>query len=285
MLLRYLGWLSFAATRHLGEIVGDLVFLGGGDMVRVTRANLSACFPELPNDALNRLARDSLRQTGRYAAEFGIAWRAADQRWKSLIVSIDGLETIDDAQRSGRGVLILVPHYGNWEMLNLFLGARYQLTALYDPPRIVELDPQVRTGRMRTGSVLVPTTAAGIRTVYGALKQGKVVALLPDQAPPVSAGIYAPFFGRPALTMTLAYRLARKATPRVVLGYARRMPGTAGFRLGFEVLSEMESAGHAEPALAAMNAAIERLVRNDPAQYQWEYKRFKRPTEPTDRLY
>jgi len=284
-LLRCLSLLSFRATERLGRVVGAAMFIGNGTLKRTTRTNLAACFPELPEDELDELVRGSLRHTGCFATELGIVWQRGDPRWRSLIVSVEGVDTIDDAQREGRGVLVLGPHFGNWEILSLFLGERYGLTALYEPPRIGDLDSTIRNGRTRTGSNLVPTTAGGLRALYGALRQGGVVGLLPDQVPSKTTGVYAPFFGRPALTMTLAHRLTVALMPRVVLGHARRLPEGTGFRLGFEQLTEFERLDDVDAAVAAMNSAIERLVRTDPAQYQWEYKRFKRARSPAEKLY
>jgi len=277
--------LSFRNAERLGRVVGNLVFAYNSRWRRVTLANLAASFPMMRQEALIQLARDSLRHTGCYAAESGIIWGRGDQRWKSLIVSIEGVDAIDEAKRIGKGVLVLVPHYGNWEILNLFLGAHCGLTALYEPARIAEIDPIVRHGRSRTGSTLVPTSPAGIRRLVTALRRGGVVGLLPDQVPPIGAGAYAPFFGRQALTMTLACRLVGRLAPRVVMAHARRLPDAAGFSLRFEVLADVERLGDTPAGLTAMNSAIERLVQSDPAQYQWEYKRFKRPRSPEEKLY
>jgi KDO2-lipid IV(A) lauroyltransferase len=283
-LLRGLGRLSYAATERLGGVVGDLAYLRNGTLRRVTRANLSVCFPDLSAEDLETLARESLRHTGRYAAELGMVWGRGDQRWRSLIKDVVGVDMIEEAQKAGRGVLVLVPHFGNWEILNLFLGERYGLTALYEPMRIASFNPIARGGRTRTGSRLVPTNAGGIRALYGALREGGVVALLPDQVP-TAAGAYAPFFGRPALTMVLVYRLIARAAPRVIMGHARRLPDAGGFCVGFEALPQLEKLADQHAALTEMNAAIERLVRTDRAQYQWEYKRFKRPRPGDQKIY
>jgi KDO2-lipid IV(A) lauroyltransferase len=284
LVVRILGLLSLAGTQRLGKLVGDLALLAGGRLAKTTVTNLELCFPDLATAEIDALARSSLRHTGCFAAESGMLWSGAD-RWQELIVAVDGLEVIDDAGDARRGVLVLVPHFGNWELLNLFLGAHYGLTALYDRPRVASFDAVVREGRTRTGSVLLPATSGGIRSLYAALKNGGVVALLPDQVPAATAGEYAPFFGRPALTMTLAYRLATKLRPRLVLAHARRMPASAGFSLGFEALPQLETCTDAIEYLAAMNAAIERLVITDPAQYQWEYKRFKGPKHSVQKVY
>ncbi len=116
---------SFAVVRRLGGVVGSLAYLRNGTLRHVTRTNIDLCFPNLSEGDRSTLVRQSLRQTGRFAAEFGLVWRPDDQRWKSLIRDVVGTQAIDDAQRSGSGVLVLVPHFGNWEVLNLFLGERY----------------------------------------------------------------------------------------------------------------------------------------------------------------
>ncbi len=284
LLVRTLNSLSLEGAQRLGKLVGDLAYLAGGRLKKTTARNLALCFPDVTRAESRELVRSSLRHTGRFAAESGMLWGPRD-RWKNLIAGVEGVEIIDRARESGRGVLVLVPHFGNWEILNLFLGARYGLSALYDPPRIPDLDLIVREGRTRTGSVMLPASSGGIRSLYSKLKNGGVVALLPDQVPATSAGEYAPFFARPAFTMTLAYKLAAKLQPRLVMAHARRLPNAAGFSLGFTALTDLETCAESLEFLATMNRAIEQLIATDRAQYQWEYKRFKGPKHSAEKIY
>ena len=284
VLVRTLNSLSFEGAQRLGKLVGDAAYLAGGRLKKTTAKNVALCFPDLTRAESDDLVRSSLRHTGCFAAESGMLWSRSD-RWKSLIAAVDGVQIIDEARETGRGVLILVPHFGNWEILNLFLGDRYGLTALYDPPRIPDFDAIVREWRTRTGSVMLPVTAGGIRALYSNLRNGGVVALLPDQVPATTAGIYAPFFARPAFTMTLVYRLAAKLRPHLVMAHARRLPDAAGFSLGFEALTNLETCTVPLEFLAAMNRAIEQLIGTDRAQYQWEYKRFKGPKHSAVKIY
>jgi len=277
--------LSLAAIQRLGGAVGVAVYLFGGSPKRVTRSNLEACFPEMPESARRRLTRASLRQTGCYAAELGIAWRPGDCRWKDLIVDVEGYEAIDDARALRRPIVFLVPHYGSWELLSLYLGGRLPLTVLYERPRYRSVESIAVQGRARTGCRLMPNDMSGLRALYVGLRDGEAVGLLPDQVPSARSGEYAPFFGRDALTMTLAHRLIEKFEPCVVLCYAERLSGGRGFRLGFERLANVESACDSEESLAAMNKAIERVVARDPSQYQWEYRRFRRPRSRSERIY
>jgi KDO2-lipid IV(A) lauroyltransferase len=203
------------------------------------------------------------------------------ERWFALL-RVTGGELIERAQAEGRGALILVPHYGNWECMALYLGA-HSATALYDPPRIASLEKPLREARERSGMTMLPIDRRGLRAIYEALADGGVTGLLPDQVPARSAGVYAPFFGHPALTMTFAHRLIQRTNPVVLLGAARRVEG--GFSVEFAAVDEAIYADDPETSAAAMNRAIEALVRSDPSQYQWEYKRFRRQPHGTTDVY
>jgi Kdo2-lipid IVA lauroyltransferase/acyltransferase len=270
---RGLALLPLTGQRWVGRMLGALSWYARLDSVRITRRNIDHCFPELETAARRRLARDSLRHTGQLLAETGVLFHWPVNRWQPLIVEDVGSELIDRALADGIPVLLLVPHYGNWEFLSLYLG-RYRVTALYDPPRIAALEPMIRRARMRAGARLLPIDAGGLRRFYQSLRDGGVAALLPDQVPDHDSGVVVPFFGQPALTMTFAHRLAQRTGARLLLGSATRVPG--GFRVRFSELDAQLRDPDPEVSARAMNQAIESLVREDPAQYQWEYKRFKR---------
>jgi KDO2-lipid IV(A) lauroyltransferase len=273
-LWRILALLPLQAQRLLGIALGDIAWVMGGSAARITRVNLELCFPDRPAMELDRLARASLRETGQLLTETGMLLHWPEARWRALCVAVEGDDLLRDALSAGRGVLLLVPHLGNWEYLSLYLG-QFGVTALYDPPRIVGLDGPIRSARSRSGARLVAIGRKGIRGVIQALDSGRLVAILPDQVPERQSGVYADFFGRPALTMTLAGELARRLQPRVLVGAAVRTRG--GFALRFAEAEPGVDAPDAASAAEAVNRCMERLVRAAPAQYQWEYKRFKRP--------
>ena len=268
--------LPYSATRTVGNAIGSLTFLLGTRSAKNTEANLKYCFPAMRDAQRKTLTQESLKHTGRLLAESGITFRWPEERIRSLITRVDGFAPVQQALDEHRGILVLAPHFGNWELFALYFG-RYGFMALYDPPKITSIDTLIRESRERTGATLLPIDAQGVRGVLGALKRGRPVSILPDQVPARSAGVYAPFFNRPALTMTFAHRLIRSTDPLVVLGTCTR--GDDGFQIAFH---EVDGAIHSEDvevSVTAMNAAIEKLVEKNPAQYQWEYKRFKKPPQ------
>ncbi len=269
---RLLSWLPLMAGRRCAAWLGWLLHRAGTAMATVTRINLSRCFPELSPGALEELTRASLEHTGCLLFEAGPLAHWPSGRLARLVVSETGRDELA-ARLGAGGVLMLVPHFGNWEFICFALGP-FKFVALYDPPRVGSLEGALRRSRERFGGRLRPADVGGLRAAYRELDAGGLVCVLPDQVPERPAGAYAPFFGQPALTMTLAHRLIRRTRPTVMLGSARRVRN--GFALAYEPLGKgLRAAGPDEFALA-LNQAIEGVVRRDPAQYQWEYKRFKK---------
>jgi len=248
----------------------------------VTGRNLRLCFPGLEARGLRRLTESSLCQTAMLLLEAGVTLHGSEAAVDRLVGRVRGAHAFHAALEAGTGVLLLVPHYGNWELLNLYLG-RYRLAALFDPPRHGAIDLVLRRARQRTGSRLLPITLGGLRQAYRTLSNGGVLAVLPDQVPERASGLHVPFFGRPALTMTLAHRLIQRCRPEVLVACARRTP--AGFDVEFTRPAREVLASAPCTALAAMNREIEKLILKDPSQYQWEYARFKSPRRGDPRPY
>lgn len=280
---RVVAVLPFRATQFVGKLIGQAAWVVRSQAASVTRTNIRHCFPALREHERTALAKRSLGHTGCLIAEAGMVFRWSPAKLETIITAVEGAALIESSLAVHRGVLLLAPHYGNWDLLALYLG-RFAMTGLYDPPRIPSLEMPIRQARARTGSTLLPIDAPGLRGVYRSLQKGNLVAILPDQVPTRSAGTYAPFFGRPALTMTFAHRLIQSAKPLVVTGVAQRQGD--GFRIRLQEVDEEVYAGDADVCVAAINRCIEKIVRADPAQYQWEYKRFKKPppgnTSPYD---
>lgn len=195
-------------------------------------------------------------------------------------VEWQGAELIDAALAAGRGLLMLTPHLGCFEASAQSYaerwGARSAITVLYRPARKPWLRPLVETARRRPGLDAAPATLAGVRQMMRALKRGDAVGLLPDQVPPEGLGVWAPFFGRPAYTMTLAARLVQQTGCALLLVWCERLAGGAGYRAH---VSELGEPLPADPAAAAtvINRAMERLIRQCPQQYLWGYHRYKQP--------
>ena len=248
----------------------------------ISAINLRRCLPELTPSQQRRLLWRSFAESGKMLGEMGAVWLWPRQRLLQLVRDVRGEHHLRAAREQGRGVIIITPHLGNWEMAGLYLSAHHPITSLYRPHRIRGLDRIMRHGRERLGATLVPTDKGGVKQLLGALRRGELIGILPDQDPGYDSGRFAPLFGIPANTMTLASRLAAKSGAPVIACWAERLPAARGFRLHFSPTPATLGASELDPALAALNREVERLIRQCPQQYQWSYARFRRrpPGEP-----
>lgn len=269
--------------QSLGRFLGMLAFALNTRMKKVTKVNLQICFPELSEQELLALTRSSLQATAQVLTEASILAGRTENIISKYITRVKGEEVFK--QKNSKGVLLLVPHFGNWEFINLFVSHEYNMQALYAPPKQNYMLRPLLAFRKKHGGELYPATAFGVRQVLKALKQGRIVGLLPDQVPERKAGLHVPFFGVPALTMTLVARLIQRTGAQVVFGYARRLPEAEGFELVFSAAESAVYDTNEYISLSAINAGIEKIVSLHREQYQWEYKRFKRGADRNIDIY
>lgn len=245
----------------------------------VTRRNLEVAYPDETPEQRRERVRDSLRHSAATMLELGFAWIAEPRRVEASVVEVHGRELLDDARAENRGVIVLAPHFGNWEVLNFWLSSHFPFTAMYEPPKMAQLDPVIRHGRERMGAALVPTNPRGVAALLKGLKRAEAVGILPDQEPSWGSGVFADFFGRPAYTATLLPKLVARTQARVVTGVARRLPDGEGFAIQFLAADECVYDTDESVSAAGVNACVESAIALDPAQYQWEYKRWKKTLE------
>ena len=280
-LFRLLSRLPLRLLQRLGAALGWLIWLLSPDLRRQFHANVA----QSGVDAA--AARAAIPAGGTMLAELPWLWLRAPQVGVLPRVQWDGLEHFETALNAGRGVILALPHLGCWEMIGQSLAEHFgptrgPLVALYRPARKPWLAPLVARSRERPGMTTVPTTLAGVRSLVRVLRGGGYTAILPDQVPTDGQGVWAPFFGRPAYTMTLLPRLAQQTGAAVLLNWCERLPGGRGFVMHFEPLDDalLHTPG-ADPAASAavVNAGMERLIRRAPGQYLWSYNRYKQPRE------
>jgi len=273
--LKLLSRLSLGGTRRFGAWIGKLLRLGDSRLTQVTKTNIELCYPDLTVEQQQKLMQESLVETGRLFAEFGIMWEWPTDKTLALIQSVQGKELLDQAFEQGKGVIVLAPHHGNWELVGLYLSTLRPMAALYRPPKIRELETYMSAVRGRHGSELVPTNKRGVIRLFSILNEQGMVGILPDQVPGGSGGIFAPFMGVPANTMKLVTRLIHKTHCKVVSLVALRRPDGDGFDMVFRAADPDIYSDDIETSVTAMNRSIEACVADYPEQYQWEYKRFK----------
>jgi Kdo2-lipid IVA lauroyltransferase/acyltransferase len=285
LLLGGLSRLPLPLLHRLGRGLGWLLFIIDNDLRRTANTNIRHCFAELSAQQQQQLVAKTLQQTAMAAFEAGKLWLRPAEQVLPLVTKVSGQELVEQALATGKGLILAGPHFGAWEMVGIYASRHWSMTSLYRPPRQAALGKLMREGRERVGATLVPLDGSGIRVLYKALSRGELTAILPDQDPDLASGIFAPFFGVPANTMTLLSRLASKSGATVLIAYAERLPQGTGYHLHFKETAAGIADKDATKAVLSLNHAIEDCVRQCPEQYQWTYKRFKTRPEGKQRFY
>lgn len=273
------GRLPLRALHKLGDLAAWLARLFNVREARVARRNLEIAYPQLGTATRERLLHEVLRGTARGAVETLRFWTRAENANLRFIGEVHGQSLFDAALASGGGLIIAAPHYGNWELLNQWLAARTQITVLFRRPKSPSGEAFLRRVRGRANVRQVPAEGAAVRGLFKALSGGGVVGILPDQQPKAGDGLWAPFFGMEALSMTLLPRLAQRTGATVLFAIAeRRCNGvpSPGVRFDIHLIAAPTAIADddLQAAVAAMNASVQAIAERDPAQYQWTYKRY-----------
>jgi KDO2-lipid IV(A) lauroyltransferase len=271
-LLWALATLPRKLLQTLGKFIGWLNYQLCTRSAKISQENISLCCPELLPLEQSHLVRQSLQHTAQTMLETPAVWLGSRSRLESWIVSVSNEALLTEAIKTGKGVIVLLPHLGNWELFNVYFARHGSMTALYHPPRQLYLQPIMRSIRERFGNELVATNKKGIVRLFRSLEAGGVVTILPDQVP--TSGVFSDFFGMQALTDVLIPRLVSRTGASVVAVTVQRSVDGRFTIVCQEPEPEIYSEEE-ELAVQGMNKTIERCVRGAPAQYQWEYKRFR----------
>ena len=269
-------WLPLKVVHWLGSGLGWLTSILPTRARRTTEQNLRLCFPQLTDEELRALVITSLQQTTITALEMGKNWLSPIDKTLAMVKEIVGEKVLEQAAAEKKGVIIVTPHLGNWELLGQYVSKVTPTTFLYKPPRNPYFEKMMKSVRTRGKLKMAPTNSKGVGTLLKRLKQGESVGILPDQEPAIESGEFAPFFGVPALTMTLVAGLTARTGAKVVFGFAERLPQAQGFRMNIYPADPLIYDPDIKRSVEGLNRSVEKCVTQAISQYQWEYKRFKR---------
>lgn len=267
LLFRLLAKLPLPLLHNLGALAGWLAYLASPTYRRHLRENTAQA-------GISAARMAAIAEAGKSIVELPKIWLRPQDEVVARVVRVSGWELVAAAWRDGLGILFLTPHLGCFEITAQYYAAQKPITVLYRPPKQAWLRPLVEQGR-GAKLKLAPADISGVRLLMKALRRREAAGILPDQVPGLGEGIWAPFFGRPAYTMTLAARLAESGAA-VLLAYAERLAYGAGYHLHLRALSA-PLVGTLAERVAQLNHELEALVRECPEQYLWGYNRYKVP--------
>lgn len=268
-LFRLMAYLPLPLLHAVGRAMGYAAYLWPGKYRQRLRVHAAQA-----GYYGSAFARRAAAETGAMITEMPKVWFRNDESL-AKVVSPDE-HVVQAARAEKRGILFLTPHLGCFEITARYLARNMPLTIMFRPPRQPVMAPLLQTARNTSAVRAVPATRQGVREFVRALRRGESVGMLPDQAPSQGEGVWVPFFGRMAYTMTLPGKLATQTGVAVILTAGERLPRGRGWRIHYVRLPDpLPPSAQAQATL--INTAMETLIRRFPQQYLWSYNRYKTP--------
>lgn len=278
--------LSIRRAAAIGEWIGTLGYSPLGVRRAVVERQVRAAFPGLAETEVLRIARASYGSLGRTTIETAILPGATREQVLALFDHVEGWEHVERAQATGKGVMIVSGHLGNWELAGSFLAASgVPLEVVARRMQNPLFDAYLTETRRRIGMMVIHDKDA-VRRVPRAVREGHSVGLMIDQGAVGLASTWVPFFGRYAKTPRGPAVFALRLDIPVVFTSAVRLPN-GRYQMIFDTV-QYERTGDREVdvdgIVAAYTAVLERWVRRFPEQYFWHHRRWKhqRPGTPPE---
>jgi KDO2-lipid IV(A) lauroyltransferase len=258
-------------VNHLfGYLIGLFTYLLRTETKKVITKNIQLCFPNLSEKQRKSLIYKAHIENGKTLTESSKIWLKSFKNNKKLIKSIKGIESL----KSKGPLILMVPHYGCWEITGRIIAIESRLTFMYKKLDSPDKENYLLSKRQQGNLSMATADRSGVIKLQKSLKSGEIIGILPDQFPGIDSGERSSFFGQDAYTMTLLVKLAKKNNAKVILTWAERLSFGRGFKLNLEPVDITSSDNEIEN-LNHMNSVIENLVLIKPEQYLWSYKRFK----------
>jgi Kdo2-lipid IVA lauroyltransferase/acyltransferase len=242
--------------------------------------NLRRAFPKKEMEELITIAKGVYRNVAITAAEF-FSMPSITRENLHEWVEMEGLEHFEAGIAQGKGLLTIIGHFGNWELMPvtfpLFVKFLKPSYIVYRPLDSPVLDNMVEHVRTINGNEMIPKGGSGKR-IMELLKENHAIAILSDQNVAAREGVFVDFFGRPACTgVGLAVLALRSGAPVLPMFMARQKSGK--YKLILKPLVEISRTGDYEKDLLEntqhFTKIVEEVVREYPDQWFWIHQRWK----------
>ena len=245
---------------------------------KVTKKNIKIAFPDLNEDELFKLSKESYTETLKSFYETLFAWSRKNE------VIINNIKRINNrflfsAQTNTNGLIVFALHNRSIDFMLRYLSSQRQHTSLYKKIKLKPVNTFVKKIREEGGSTMVETGIGGVKAVLFALQNNQMTCMASDQVPADGLGKYSTFFGHECFSFSLAPSLAQKTNKPILMSYLPYRDG-----LGHTmVFKKPDKEIYNDNGVDIMNLEMETEVRKCPKEYSWEYKKFRKLSqEPRD---
>ena len=278
-LLRLLGFVPLPLLAMAGYILGTLFYLLHFSRRRIAHKNISLCFPELSSRQQHWINYQHFCYLGQSIMSACMNWWISPARFDRL-VAIKNREHYDQALSNKQNIILLCPHFIAIEVSGLALQRERPMVGMYQYMKNELLNIVALRGRQRfCPEGIMFERKEPLRTLLRILYKGYPLSYSPDQDA-MRKGVFAPFFNTLASTTPALSKFVQTTNAVVIPCRNRMLPWGQGYEVVLGEALEGLNTGDEKTDAAAMNSAIEAMVRACPEQYLWVHKRFKsRPKE------
>lgn len=278
-LLRLVGW---RAASWVGGRIARFAYKPLGVRRGVVERQIAAAFPELSTDEVARLSGASYESLGRTSIETAIMPGTSGADIIRRVSRVVGWEHVERGLAGGKGIILVTGHLGNWELGGAYFAARgVPIDVVARGMANPIFEAYVGRTRRKIGMEVIHDKDA-VRRTPRSLRDNRCVAFVSDHDALGLASTFVPFFGRPAKTPRgPAVFALRFEVPVLFVAIVREPDGT------YAVLIEpvpVQPTGDREADVDAIvltyTQMLEQFVRQYPAQYFWQHRRWRR--QPPD---
>ncbi len=276
-----ISFLSLKNKLRLGRKLGLLAKNKMPSRAHIARTNLTACFPERSEQEIEGMVEDCFIQLTTGFIEGTHAWWQDMQPYKDS-VKVTGLEHVLNAQKKGKGVLVLGGHFAVVDFaIPLFSSKVTDLAYMYRPNDNPVINNMIEKGRARAD--VSSFTKRQLKEMQTFMSDGGMVWYGCDQDFGKKATVFTPFFNIPAANITTPSWIARETGCAVIFMGMRRI-GEEKYEIEFS--EELPTFGQDEQQDSLnWNKELEKAVSRYPTQYMWVHKRFKTRPEGEPNFY
>ena len=282
-LLLGLGWcvaqLPFTVQLSIGRGLGRLARVISKERRHVTRRNIEVCFPELSKAERRKLIHDAFDELGIGFIEIGLAYWGKPSLVDPLC-HLSGMEHIEQAQAAGKGVLLIAAHMTSLELCLRMFSERHPTAAMYKP---AHNDLFEQYSALKRSRYTKPVPNRSIRPFLSYLRRGGVGFYLPDQHYGFKISVFAPFFNVPTITIAKTPEFIKiSGAVAIPVLFGRRADG---YHIEVKPPIKDYPTGDDVTDATLLNQCIEHNIREYPAQYLWQHRRFKSRPEGEPSIY
>ncbi len=266
-----------AFLMKLGRGLGCVFYWVDRKHRHIAFTNLRNAFPEYTQDQIRNITKRVFQNLVLVGCEVLILSQKNPHAWRDHIFE-EGYEHLQKARKSGKAILFLTGHSGNWELLaKLGRWAGFINSVVARDVKNKKIQSWIQSIRARYDVNVI--SKGQIRHIVEAFDQGHTVGALVDQDGGVR-GTFAPFFGRLASTPTGIIRLGLKYGVPILPGFLRRLSDRLEYRafIGRDLTEGLEGLSFDEKekiVLERFTLSLENFIREDPSQWLWLHRRWK----------